>query len=182
MSAGIWEGSENGGSTNPPSPLVDLGTAADFRAVDHDSALFVSAFESPNKLKIDDLLVRAHSEALTNGIWEAADDDFPSRNDSPLTVGSSSSAKKPMFIDDKENVPVHPIVNTQVIQSGYLERLIKNDEEYIWINSNYQLIDSYLSESAGSGHVFDISNAAVKSMKSYNGRSNIVELRYESSR
>lgn len=127
-------------------------------------------------------MVRAHSEALTNGIWEAGDDDFPSRNDSPLTVGSSSSAKKPMFIDDKENIPIHQLVNSLVVHSGFLERLTTNDNENMWVKSHYQVVDTILSESDATDKLFDISKAAVKSMKTYDGRSNIVELRYESDR
>ncbi len=167
---GVWEGSENGESTNPNSPLLTTTENTPGSAVNveqsvqqqkqdqsirlngnqdqdkENSQLYESTFETPTKILQRRTQARV-THALTNGIWEAEEDGSISVASSDSPLSSSSSVKRAGSFGYKENnlksntsTPNSIIMGPYILQEGYLERRIVPDNK--WSREKYKLLSS----------------------------------------
>ena len=168
---GVWEGSENGESTNPNSPTLPTttentpgstentgvsnqqqkqhSTSGRTESNDKDkehSQLYESTFETPTKILQRRTQARV-THALTNGIWEAEEDGSISVASSDSPLSSSSSIKKAGLSGQKENYPKSNTSTPNSLSAGpYVlqEGYLERrvSADNVWSKEKYKLLSS----------------------------------------
>ena len=183
---GVWEGSENGESTNPNSPLfsttgentpIIAGNAVEGQNKQQqqqqqqqptsnqeyekeNSQLYESTFETPTKILQRRTLDRV-THALTNGIWEADEDGSISIASSDSPLSSSSSIKKGGSSEFKENNPKSNVSTPVSINMGsYVlqEGYLERrvSSDDVWSKEKYKLLSSGMLTCENNGNMNQI--------------------------